>query len=576
MAYQVLSRKWRPKKFQDVVGQEHVTRSLQNAILKHRLGHAYILTGTRGIGKTSVARIFAKALRCQNISEDGNPCTQCEGCQEVETGNSLNVIEIDGASNNSVDDIRDLINKVQTLPTFGESKVYIIDEVHMLSTSAFNALLKTLEEPPEHVIFILATTEPGKLLSTVLSRCQRFDLRNASLEKLQELIKKIAEEENIYFENEELLQTICRQGKGSFRDTLSLLDQVLSFSSDDKITEAVTSMALGLAKTSSVKQIVYAILKGDIALFSKYYRGILIENVSVSNLSTAILDQFYEVINGMDNKQSAHAQVLSEHDISAQELFWIFETLVSDFEWALNSPASEKVVEIVLQKVCRRRSFFHKSDAEKKTFNTAISPEQPENEEVIKEEVIVEAPKVSELSKLSKILEETEIESETKTEIEIAAEASKTFETKEEPLNIGPKDWTGFLAYLKEKSPATESQIEHGNIINQIDFDRAPIVIELAFSEESKVFYDYCSEIDNKNKLLRFVSEYAQVEEKEVILNFNLIESQEKGDFQSVVEIEKEKEDIERDEKKEEFLTNPLILKAEEIFNSKIDKVKIT
>ena len=192
MAYQVLARKWRPKKFQDVIGQEHVTKSLQNAIAKDKIGHAYMMVGTRGVGKTSVARIFAKAIRCENLTSDINACGTCKACLDFDTETSMNVIEIDGASNNSVDNIRELISNVHYLPTSGRFKVYIIDEVHMLSTNAFNALLKTLEEPPAHVVFIFATTEAQKLLGTVLSRCQRFDFRNVSVARLVEHVKEIS------------------------------------------------------------------------------------------------------------------------------------------------------------------------------------------------------------------------------------------------------------------------------------------------------------------------------------------------------------------------------------------------
>ena len=221
MSFQVLFRKYRPKLFGDVVGQDHVTRALQNAINGQSIGHAYLFTGTRGIGKTSVARIFAKALTCQSPQEDGNPCLSCTSCRGVDEGTLIDVQEIDGASHNGVENIRGLIENVQYLPSTGHYKVYIIDEVHMLSVPAFNALLKTLEEPPAHVVFILATTGPEKLLETVLSRCQRFDFRSAGIEALIGHLGEVLEQENIVIKEESALRQICRQGRGSFRDTLS-------------------------------------------------------------------------------------------------------------------------------------------------------------------------------------------------------------------------------------------------------------------------------------------------------------------------------------------------------------------
>ena len=233
MAYQALYRKWRPQKFEDMVGQTAVTKTLKNAIIHHKTSHAYLFTGPRGTGKTSAAKIFAKAINCLN-PQDGEPCNECLLCKGITEGTIGDVIEIDAASNNGVEEIRDIRDKARYAPTQVTYKVYIIDEVHMLSTGAFNALLKTLEEPPKNVIFILATTEPHKIPATIISRTQRFDFRRITNDEIIQRLRYILEQEEIAYE-EEALSVIARCANGGMRDALSLLDQVISFS-DDKVS----------------------------------------------------------------------------------------------------------------------------------------------------------------------------------------------------------------------------------------------------------------------------------------------------------------------------------------------------
>ena len=233
MAYQALYRKWRPQKFDDMVGQTAVTKTLKNAIIHHKTSHAYLFTGPRGTGKTSAAKIFAKAINCLN-PHDGEPCNDCLLCKGITEGTIGDVVEIDAASNNGVEEIRDIRDKARYAPTQAMYKVYIIDEVHMLSTGAFNALLKTLEEPPKNVIFILATTEPHKIPATIISRTQRFDFRRITNDEIIQRLRYILEQEEIAYE-EEALSVIARCANGGMRDALSLLDQVISFS-DDKVS----------------------------------------------------------------------------------------------------------------------------------------------------------------------------------------------------------------------------------------------------------------------------------------------------------------------------------------------------
>jgi DNA polymerase-3 subunit gamma/tau len=243
MSYLVTARKWRPTKFAEVVGQEHVTATLLNSLKLGRIAHAYIFAGPRGVGKTTVARILAKAINCLN-PQNYEPCNECEMCLEISNGRSIDVLEIDGASNRGIDEVRDLRESVRYTPTKAKYKVYIIDEVHMLTKEAFNALLKTLEEPPPHILFIFATTEPHRVPPTILSRCQRFDFRRIEINKIIERLKLISQQDKIEIDDDSLF-TIAKKANGSLRDALSIFDQVVSFCGE-KIKFEDVSKALNI------------------------------------------------------------------------------------------------------------------------------------------------------------------------------------------------------------------------------------------------------------------------------------------------------------------------------------------
>ena len=262
LSYTALYRRWRSRTFDEIKGQDAITASFKNQIMTGRIGHAYLFCGTRGTGKTSVAKILARAVNCEHPI-DGNPCNECPSCQAILRESSMNVVEMDAASNNGVDDIRQIRDKIQYPPVDGRYKVYIIDEVHMLSQSAFNAFLKTLEEPPSYVIFILATTEPNKIPITILSRCQRYDFKRITTDTIAARLREISDAENIQV-SDEALHYIARSGDGSMRDAVSLLDQCSAFQFDRRIEYEDALSILGAVDTAVFSDLVRALSKKDV------------------------------------------------------------------------------------------------------------------------------------------------------------------------------------------------------------------------------------------------------------------------------------------------------------------------
>lgn len=286
MAYQALYRVWRSQRFDDIVGQKAVTKTLKNAIMQNKTSHAYLFTGPRGTGKTSAAKIFAKAINCRN-SVDGEPCNECEICKGITEGRLNDVIEIDAASNNGVEEIRDIRDKAKYAPTQADYKVYIVDEVHMLSTGAFNALLKTLEEPPKNVIFILATTEPHKIPLTIISRTQRFDFKRINTQDIVDHLAYILKQSSLDYE-EQALYTIARAAEGGMRDALSILDQALSFS-DETLTLESALQVTGSLTYEMMDQYVSACISGDVEKGLEMLEAILSAGTEASRFLEDIL-----------------------------------------------------------------------------------------------------------------------------------------------------------------------------------------------------------------------------------------------------------------------------------------------
>lgn len=549
MAYQVLARKWRPKQFEEVVGQGHVTRTLQNAIKQDKLAHAYLFTGTRGVGKTSIARLFAKAIRCENRKPDFNPCLVCASCKDIDSGSSMDYTEIDGASNNSVDDVRALIENVQYLPTRGKHKIYVIDEVHMLSVSAFNALLKTLEEPPEHAIFILATTDPHKLLGTVISRTQRYDFKNVPVETLAQHVMNIAKAEGITFSNPIIATKLAELGRGSVRDTLSIFDQVLGLSGNNAVTEESLTQALGLAGTSAMKELLSAILLSDTKTCSKIYKQLVNENIDLKKLCDQVLDGFYRVINSIDEQAVLYKEEViaqgSLKDITIAELFWIYESLVKDFNWALTTMNPDKVVLVLLQKICLRRAILTGEDLKVGDVGQVGGKSEAGESKVVAAPV-VETPVVE------------------------AAPATVVATPKKIP-----KTWNEFLGYLRQTSPATAANLEHGNLLEEIDTESVPLIIQIAFPEDAAVIKEYVDEKDIYARLKNHLADFFEIDIEKIQFRTTLLTLEEKKDknFRTKVEIDDEARNNRLEERRQKILNDPFVKEAEKLFNVKIDKI---
>ena len=308
MGYTALYRKFRPLNFSEMVGQEHITKTLKNQIIANRVGHAYLFNGGRGTGKTSAAKILARAINCLN-PKDGEPCNECEICKGAISGSLTDIVEMDAASNNSVEDIRSIREEVNFLPTKAKYRVYIIDEVHMLSTGAFNALLKTLEEPPEHVKFILATTEPQKLPATILSRCQRFDFKKISNEDIIKRLEIVCKESNIEI-TKEALQIIATLSEGAMRDALSILERCIQ-DGENQIDEDKIKDLVGIPKMVYVHDIVKAIIEYDIDKALVTVNKVLEEGKDISNLLWEIIKYVKDILL---YKATNHIELYSEEE----------------------------------------------------------------------------------------------------------------------------------------------------------------------------------------------------------------------------------------------------------------------
>ncbi|MCR5667328.1 MAG: DNA polymerase III subunit gamma/tau [Eubacterium sp.] len=411
MSYTALYRKFRPQEFQDVKGQDHIVSTLKNQIQAERIGHAYLFCGTRGTGKTTIAKIFAKAVNCEN-PVDGSPCGHCPTCEAIAAGASMNVIEIDAASNNGVDSVRQIREEVSYSPPEGKYKVYIIDEVHMLSTAAFNALLKTLEEPPSYVIFILATTEANKLPITILSRCQRYDFRRITIETISDRLKELMEEEQVQVEDK-AIRYVAKAADGSMRDALSLLDQCIAFHLGEELTYDKVLEVLGAVDTEvfarllthiqngqtleSIKLLEDMVYRGKelpvfVADFTWYLRNLLLlqstdQMEDALDVSTENLMQMKEMAQQVEGETliryiRVFSTLLNEIRFSAQKRILIEVAIIK-----LCRPQMEQSYDALMDRIANLEKKFEQGDFVVASAPQASSPaveEIPEDIEVPK------------------------------------------------------------------------------------------------------------------------------------------------------------------------------------------------
>ncbi len=481
LSYQVIAIKWRPQTFQELIGQEHVTQTLTNAINSQRIPHAILFTGSRGVGKTSAARILAKSLKCSP-----QPCNQCAICKEISSGSHIDVMEIDGASHNGVDAIREIIDKASYLPLQGQYKICIIDEVHMLSTSAFNALLKTLEEPPAHMKFIFATTEIQKIPRTILSRCQKFHFRQISTKLIFEHLQKICREEKVQIDKE-ALWSIARHGEGSMRDSQSLLDQTITFTGKDNhiALEQVIEL-LGLTDRRFILDTVTALCEQN----PSQILSILLELHSSSyDLKSFINDLIEEIKNLLFIKECAASDVTSFVDlpdteiaklkelaqkIKKEDIHTLFDMALKGSLDILKAQDGKIVLEMLLLRMVHAPRYVNILDLEKAILNTSSQTirQHIETQPVIKELATPTSNKLADSSQIEKqkqvpanVNQNNESENNNLSSQNNQIPPTQKVTGKKEETLIS-QQFSEFVAKIKQKSPLLGAKLEKISLEN--------------------------------------------------------------------------------------------------------------
>ncbi len=538
MSYLVLARKWRPQVFEEVVGQRHVTRTLQNALKNDRIAHALLFSGPRGVGKTSVARILAKAMNCES-GPAPDPCTKCVACREITAGSAVDVQEIDGASNRGIDEIRQLREGILFQPARCRYKIYIIDEVHMLTKEAFNALLKTLEEPPPHVYFIFATTEPQKIPATIHSRCQHYEFRRLGTLELADYLDKIVKAEKMGFQRDVTL-LLAREAGGSVRDGLSLLDQVTAYGATSlkEVCEA-----LGVVETEVLKGLAIAILEGDITkalgfIDEVYNFG---KDIQKFTMDLVLFFRHLMVLRSLGLEKAAALVDLSREDIdefsslvskySAHSLLQVIDALIKGQEAIYRSSTPKLSLEILVSRLCTMREVVG-IDELLGQVNRLLSLPQG------KREFLSEPP--------HKVIDK---------EIDTAP-AGSTTPVPQVAKKIDPEMWTEFVNFVKKQRPSLGSLLACCEAIEiEADKERVKLICRSGMQQ------DLLSDQDNRQRLKKLTQDFFGR-----VINIAIKETPEAEN--------RDAKGVDSDPRAE-LIQSPLVQKVIEVFQARIYDVEL-
>ncbi len=529
MAYLALARKYRPQNFHEIVGQDFVVKTLSNAIELGRISHAYLFTGPRGVGKTSTARIFAKAVNCK--TPDGvNPCNTCEICEEITDGSSMDVIEIDGASNRGIDEIRQLRESVRFIPAKCNYKIYIIDEVHMLTEPAFNALLKTLEEPPEHVIFIMATTDAHRIPPTILSRCQRYDFKKIPADFMYDYLSGVLQKEEIEHDRD-AVSVIMRNSEGCMRDALSLVDQIVAYSGGT-VNIQDTSYLLGLSDYTIINRLFELVLDEDITAVVKHTEEINLKGLDYIFITKTIIEYLKHI---MFAKATGY---FPEKELTSEEIKYFTK---------------------IMEKIDENRAFvlfqlFQKLLQDLKFYDM---------QQYVFEFGLYKAANISKVIDASAAASKSAPIPENKTAAKTSDTHGKSTDSKM-GLNDTDKMWDKLLDQISKYNPSTSANLSHGYIITSDSNN-----FKVGFSEAKRFHYDIVNKKEHLDIITNVVRNFFGDDRKLSIVLEN--GSKKKG----LSEKKEELETYHEKKTKEEINKNEMISKIKNEFNGKITNIKV-